>query len=92
MAGVILFSVAVVAVPLHSLTVGVAGVLHCDKLPACQFGDALHQRVHGQSYSSGDGFVTGMTLMAAAVFTAEQIGVDSDRAMPQIQIRDFVGE
>lgn len=52
----------------------------------------LHHRVHGQPHSGGDGFVTGMALMAAAVFTVEQVGVDGDRAVPQVQGKDFVGE
>ena len=84
--------VAVVAVPLHSLAVEIAGALYCDKLPVLQFGDVFHHRVHGQPHSGGDGVVTGMALMAAAVFAVEQVGVDGDRAMPQVQGKDFVRE
>ena len=61
--------VGVIAVLLHPLAVEIAGVLYCDKLPVHKLGDVLHHRVHGQPHSGGDGFVTGVALMAAAVFT-----------------------
>ena len=63
--------VAVVAVPLHTFVIHVAGVLHCDELFVHQCGDVLHHSVNGQSGGICDGVVAGMALVRAAVLTAE---------------------
>ena len=41
---------------------------------------------------SGDGAVTGMALMRAAILTVEQIGVDGDGFATNVQERQFIGQ
>ena len=48
------------------------------KLPVHQLCDGLHHRGHSEMHRIRDGAVTRMTLMSAAAFAVEQIGVDSD--------------
>ena len=63
--------VAVVAGPLHTFVIHVAGVFHCDELFIHQCGDVLHHSVDGQAGGICDGVVAGMALVRAAVLTAE---------------------
>lgn len=42
--------VEVIAVPLHTAFVNVAGALHRDELPVRQLRDVLHHRGHGKMY------------------------------------------
>ena len=82
--------VAVVAVPLHTFVIYVAGVSHRDELFICQCGDVLHHSVDGQAGDIRNGVVAGMALVRAAVLTAEQIGVDRDWSVTKIQLKDFL--
>ena len=82
--------VQVVAVPLHAVVVDVAGAFHGDILPFRQLVDVLHHRVDGKSHRRGDGIVTGMALMCAAVLAVQQVGVDRQGAMAQPQMKHLV--
>lgn len=67
--------VQVVAILLHAMSVNVGGILDGNVLPVRQLCDVLHHSGHGKVYCSGDGAVTGMTLMGAAIFAVKQVGV-----------------
>ena len=82
--------VAVVAVPLHTFVIHIAGVLHRDELFIRQCGDVLHHSVNGQYGGICDGVVAWMTLVCAAVLTAEQVGVDRDWSVTKVQIKEFI--
>ena len=82
--------VAVVAVPLHTFVIHVAGVLHRDELFIHQCGDVLHHSVDGQSGGICDGVVAGMALVRAAILTAEQVSIDRDWSVTKIQEKEFI--
>ena len=84
--------VLIVAVPLHTMSVNVGGILNGNELPVRQLRNVLHHSGHGQVYYSGDGAVTGMTLMCAAILTVEQIGVDGDSSVTDVQKEKFIGQ
>ena len=82
--------VAVVAGPLHTFVIYVAGVFHCAELFIHICGDMLHYSVDGQPSDICDGVVAGMTLVHAVVLTAEQVGVDRDWYVTKVQIKEFI--
>ena len=82
--------VAVVAGPLHTFVIYVAGVFHCAELFIHICGDMLHYSVDGQPSDICDGVVAGMALVRAAVLTVKRIGVDRDWSVNKIQIKDVI--
>ena len=50
----------------------------------------LHYGIDGKADCGGDGVIAGMALVGAAVFTAQQIGVDRDRSVAQPQVKHFI--
>ena len=82
--------VEIIAVPLHAVAVDVAGALHRDELFICQRRDVLHHGIDGKADCGGDGVIAGMALVRAAIFTAEQIGVDCDCSVAKPKVKHFV--
>lgn len=62
-------------------------MFHCDEPLIYQHSDVLHHSVNRQISGICDCFVAEMTLVRAAVLTAEQVGVDRDWSVTKIQIK-----
>ena len=83
--------VEVIAVPLHTVSVDVAGILHHNELSVRQLCDTLHRCRHCKMHCKGDGEIAGIALMRVAVFAVEQIGIDGDGSVTNVQKNSSLG-
>ena len=69
-----------------------AGALCADEPAFLQLLHILPHGVVAHTHRLADGGVAGMALIGSAVFDAEQVTVDSDRAVRQAQLIDLIGQ
>ena len=86
------YGVEQVAVALQTVPGSDCRVLCTDELPLLQLTHILADAVGAHPHCSADGLVAGPALVGTSVLTAEQVGVDCQRAGRQPQQEYLVGQ